>query len=169
MPELVLIIHNVRSSYNVGSLLRTAEGLGVERIILSGFTPYPYRQPDNRLPHIAKKTHNQIHKTALGAEEFLNWRRTDTVFTEIKNLKKTGFVVIALEQTKYSISLSTYKPPRKIALIVGNEIEGLDHKLLKLAEVSLEIPMEGYKESFNVSIAAAIALFYLKTAPSWTS
>jgi 23S rRNA (guanosine2251-2'-O)-methyltransferase len=162
MTKLVLVVHNVRSAHNVGSLLRTAEGLGISKVILSGYTPYPIEKSDERLPHIAQKVHQQIHKTALGAEEYLDWVHVANVEAELRQLKKAGYVIAALEQTPKSVSLSSHQPRDKIALIVGSEVGGIDQVLLNQVDELLEIPMAGRKESFNVAVAAAIALYHLK-------
>lgn len=158
--QIVLIAHNLRSCHNVGSLLRTAEGLGVKEVILSGYTPYPLHKNDTRLPHLAVKQGRDIHKTALGAEDLVKWHQVSDISTLIADLKKVGFEVWALEQTKASISLPNFKPPQKCAIIIGREVEGLESEVLALANGAVEIPMAGQKESFNVVQAAAMALYH---------
>jgi len=160
MREIILIVHNVRSCHNVGSLLRTAEGLGVETVYLSGYTPYPQAPNDKRLPHIFRKANTQIHKTALGAEDMLSWQHSPELEPVVISLKKRGFTIAAVEQAKNSISLQTYNPPPKLALIVGREVEGIEPKILTMCDQILEIPMLGQKESFNVVQAAAIVLYH---------
>lgn len=162
MRSIVLIVHNVRSAHNVGSLLRTAEGLGVQKVYLTGYTPFPMAKHDSRLPHVAKKTHNQIVKTALGAENLVNWSHNTHIQTIIKSLRQTEFTVCALEQTHASIPLLSFDPPDKIALIVGREVEGIEPDILKLCDIIVEIPMIGKKESFNVVQAAAMALYHCR-------
>ena len=162
MRQIVLVAHNVRSAHNVGSLLRTADGLGVDKIYLTGYTPYPAMKNDERLPHIASKIHRQIQKTALGAEKSVNWQPYKELLELIRTLKAEGFEVVALEQTKGAISLTEFKPKKDIALFVGSEIGGLDKKILEEADACVEIPMRGKKESFNVAIAAAITLYHLR-------
>ncbi len=161
MTKIVLIAHNVRSTHNVGSLLRTAEGLGVDKVFLTGYTPYPLQEDDKRLPHLSRKLSAQIHKTALGAENTLDWQYQEDIDDLIHKLKAEGYTVAALEQAKNSIGLTDYKTPDKLALIVGREVEGIEPEVLALADVVLEIPMKGQKESFNVASASAIALFSL--------
>lgn len=161
MRSIVLIAHNLRSCHNVGSLLRTAEGLGIEQILLTGYTPYPLSEGDSRMPHIAKKLDSQIHKTALGAEKLVDWKHEEGIENVISTLKADGFVVAALEQTPNSTKLPKYSPPEKLALIVGREVEGIEQEVLKLCDIGLEIPMSGKKESFNVVQAAAMALYQL--------
>lgn len=163
--KIILLIHNVRSAYNVGSLLRTADGLGVVEVVFSGYTPYPLAKKDERLPHIAEKTHRAIQKTALGAEKSVAWLRTNDIQTYLNKMRADGYVVAALEQTSSSRNLSEYRPPQKLVLLVGNEIDGLDADLLISINVHLQIPMLGAKESFNVAAAGAMALYHLRFAP----
>jgi 23S rRNA (guanosine2251-2'-O)-methyltransferase len=162
--EIVLIAHDLRSTHNVGSLLRTAEGLGVSHVYFTGYTPYPHRSPDSRLPHIAEKLDKQIHKTALGAETQVAWSHHEDVEPVLQQLKADGFQIAALEQTPTSIMLPTYKPPHKVAIMLGREVEGIDSELLKHCDVTLEIPMFGHKESFNVVQAAAMTLYAVRFA-----
>jgi tRNA G18 (ribose-2'-O)-methylase SpoU len=162
MKQLAVIAHDIRSTHNVGSLLRTCEGLGVSRLYLTGYTPYPASPDDTRLPHIAAKLTAQIHKTALGAEELMPWTHHDDAAATIAALKTRGYTVVALEQTADSIALPDYRPPEKVALLLGREVEGIDPALLKLCDATLEIPMHGRKESFNVVQAAAMALYQLR-------
>lgn len=162
MRAIVLIAHNLRSCHNVGSLLRTAEGLGVNEVILSGYTPYPLQEDDARLPHEAAKLHKQIHKTALGAEVSQHWQYFDTIEPTLQRLKDDGYVVVALEQAQSSIRLSDFKSPDKIALLVGREVEGIETEILDRVDKILEIPMYGRKESFNVVQATAMALYHCR-------
>lgn len=162
MRDIILIAHNLRSTHNVGSLLRTAEGLRVEKIILSGYTPHPKHQNDRRLPHEAEKINRAINKTALGAEDLVNWEYHAGLLPVVAKLKKNGYVVAALEQTEDSRYLPKYHPPHKIALIVGREVEGLESEVIKACDTSLEIPMFGKKESYNVVQAAAMALYHCR-------
>ena len=158
MKELIIIAHNLRSAHNVGSLLRTAEGLGVH-VVLSGYTPYPIVPNDERLPHLAAKTHRQITKTALGAEAQPMWRWQADINFLITELRSTDYVVAALEQTVTSVRLPEFIMPEKLALILGREVEGLEPEVLAQCDQALEIPMFGYKESFNVVQAAAMAMY----------
>jgi 23S rRNA (guanosine2251-2'-O)-methyltransferase len=162
MKEFVLIAHNLRSAHNVGSLLRTAEGLGVVRVWLSGYSPYPLAQHDERLPHLAQKIDRQIQKTALGAGKFVNWRYESDITKLITELHGEDFTIAALEQAPGAIKLPDFKPPDKLAIIVGREVEGIEPEILELCDVMLEIPMLGRKESFNVAQAAAMALYHLR-------
>lgn len=158
----MLIINDVRSAYNVGSMLRTADGLGVDEVFMTGYTAYPESAKDIRLPHISKRAEAQIAKTALGAEKMVKWRHAADGLKLISDLKRDGYLIAALEQTADSKPLGLFKPTKDIALIVGNEISGIEEKILAKSDVRLSIPMGGEKESFNVSVAAAIALYHLK-------
>lgn len=159
MPEIIVIAHNIRSTHNVGAIFRTSEGFGVAKIILSGYTPYPRITADTRLPHIADKLTDQIHKTALGAETMVPFEYTEQ--PPLVNLKKQGYRIVALEQSDTSILLPDYHPPQKVVLLLGEEVHGITPELLALCDDTIEIPMKGQKESFNVSVAAGIALYAL--------
>lgn len=158
MPRITLILHNIRSTHNVGAIFRTAEGFGVEEIIFTGYTPYPATQKDERLPHIAEKISRQIHKTALGTETTVPFRHYDTID---EFLATTTVPIVALEQADTSVSLRVYTPPSEFALLLGEEINGVDPTLLEKCSAIIEIPMKGQKESFNVSVATGIALYAL--------
>lgn len=160
--EIVLIAHNIRSAHNAGSLLRTADGLDLAEVYLTGYTPYPAGPADTRLPHLSRKIEHQINKTALGAQKSVKWFHEDKIDELVRRLKKHGFLIAALEQTPRSLKLHDFEPASKIALIVGSEVGGLDKETLALADKHLEIPMLGKKESFNVAAAAAMALYRLR-------
>ena len=159
MSEIIVIAHNIRSAHNVGSIFRTCEGFGVSKIILSGYSPYPKLQNDTRLPHLSEKLTAQIHKTALGAENMVKFEHQDTL--DLGSLKMDDYRIVGLEQNEHSISLSKYVSPTKIALILGEEVHGITDDLVEQCDDLLEIPMVGKKESFNVSVAAGIALYAL--------
>lgn len=166
--EIVLILHNIRSTYNVGSILRTADGFSVNQIIYSGFTPAPIPH-STLLPHLAEKVTNQIHKTALGAEKTLKSSYSQDIIESIRTLKAQGYQIVGLENNLEDTRLhqiTEHSLPNilgsKVALILGEEVEGISPKLHQFIDLFLEIPMTGNKESFNVSIASAITLFYLR-------
>jgi tRNA G18 (ribose-2'-O)-methylase SpoU len=161
-PKIIVIAHNIRSTHNVGAIFRTAEGFGVEKIILSGYTPYPLLPTDSRLPHISEKLTSQIHKTALGAEEMVPFEYSEQI--PLNSLKESGYRIVALEQNSRSINLSDYETPEKIALLIGEEVHGITDDLIAQCDDIIEIPMVGKKESFNVSVATGIALYELSTA-----
>lgn len=159
MPDIILIAHNIRSIHNIGSLFRTAEGLGIGKIIISGYSPYPRQANDERLPHIVEKMTSQIAKTALGAEKMVPFSYFAT--PPLEALKKQGYTIAGLEQDTNSTALNDFLPPDKLALVLGEEVEGIGPEILRQCDVLIEIPMVGKKESFNVSVAAGIALYRL--------
>lgn len=157
--KIIVIAHNIRSTFNVGSIFRSAEGFGVSKIILSGYTPYPKILNDTRLPHISEKLTNQIHKTALGAEEIIPFEHQS--IPNFAEFKKQGFKIVGLEQDDRSIKIQNYHAPEQIALLIGEEVHGLTNDLRQQCDDIIEIPMFGKKESFNVSVATGIALYAL--------
>ena len=155
MRGCVLVLHNIRSAHNVGSMFRTADGAGVSRVILSGYTPGPQDpRGKERQPFI---------KVSLGAEKIVPYSRAKVLSAALKKLKKEGHTIVALEQNKSSTSLFEYSPAKdeKLAVVMGNEVRGINTQSLKHADHILHIPMQGQKESLNVGVAAGIALFTL--------
>jgi 23S rRNA (guanosine2251-2'-O)-methyltransferase len=155
---VLIILHNIRSVYNVGSIFRTADASGVAEIILSGYTPTPLDRFD--------RPRNDFAKVSLGAEKTVPWRYVKTLSQTLAKLKKETYFLAALEQDKSSQNLFTFILPKntsheKLALVVGNEVRGISKSILKKCDVILEIPMRGKKESLNVSVATGIALFAL--------
>ncbi len=164
--ELIIIINDIRSTHNVGSIFRTAEGLGVNKLIISGYSPYPLEKNDVRLPHISRKIDMQINKTALGAQNNIEWKHEDSnILDIILRLKETGYQVVALEQDEKSQNLTNIQIKNKIALILGNEVSGIDSSILNECDQIAEIAMPGKKESLNVSCATAIAIYRLLFLP----
>lgn len=163
MPSITLIAHNIRSSHNVGSIFRTAEGLGVHKLILSGYTPYPAIEVDTRLPHITDKLHAQIQKTALGAESLVPFEHHDSLDSWLHEnaASSNPLPVYALEQASDSIDIQDFIPPDSLALLLGEEVMGIEARYLDRCDDALEIPMLGRKESYNVSVACGIALYAL--------
>lgn len=149
--DIIVIIHNIRSTYNVGSMFRTADTAGVSKIYLTGYTPSPVDR--------FGRYRRDIAKTALGAEKSVQWEHYKEIGKAIKNIKKEGFYIIALEQVSQAIDYKKIKPKQKTALVVGNEVRGLSRVVLDKCDVVVEIPMHGQKESLNVSVALGIALF----------
>jgi 23S rRNA (guanosine2251-2'-O)-methyltransferase len=162
MRHIILIAHNLRSCHNVGSLLRTAEGLGVDTVYLTGYTPYPVTSDDTRMPHIASKLERQIHKTALGAESMIDWKQADAIEPLLAELASEGYTIVAIEQADNSVPLPDLVASDKVALIVGREVEGVEPEVLAACDTIVEIPMFGDKESFNVVQAAAMALYHCR-------
>jgi 23S rRNA (guanosine2251-2'-O)-methyltransferase len=159
MPEVIVIAHNIRSTHNVGSIFRTCDGFGVHTLILSGYTPYPPLDDDNRLPHIRHKISAQIHKTALGAETSVAFEYHE--HPPLQALKNAGYVIVGLEQDGRAIDLKDIATSPRIALLIGEEVNGIAADLRSHCDVLVEIPMHGKKESFNVSVATGIALYRL--------
>ena len=164
MTEIILVLDNIRSTYNVGAILRTAEGFGVSKVILSGYTPRVH--DESLLPHLRDKLDHEIHKTALGAEDMLEIYSSGDIFKELEKLKKTGWQIVGLENNIENVSiyrLNTLefkqKLAEKVVLILGEEVNGIDNSLYELIDLFVEIPMKGKKESFNVSVAAGIAMY----------
>jgi 23S rRNA (guanosine2251-2'-O)-methyltransferase len=153
----VLILPDIRSAINVGSMFRTADGAGVSKVYLTGYTP----RPTDKFDRIQK----DIAKSALGAENIVPWEYKKSLLLLIANLKKQGFNIIALEQDPRAIDYRTVcsvlkkQQAQNIAMIVGPEVTGLARTVLAKCDIIIEIPMHGQKESLNVSVAAGIALF----------
>lgn len=158
--SVLVIAHNIRSTHNIGAIFRTAEGFGVEKIICSGYTPYPeLTSGDPRLPHLREKITKQIHKTALGAEALVPFEQYSE--PPLAALRQAGYAIIGLEQDERSIPLQNYRATGKIALLLGEEVDGICQELRNQCDGFVEIPMVGKKESFNVSVAAGIALYQM--------
>lgn len=158
MKKLIVILYNIRSTYNVGAILRSCDCLGVDEVIFTGYTPFL----DKGLPHEQVKLKKQIHKTALGAEETVKWSRDDDIYNIIKECQAEGLQVVALEQGKASQNLATTRKYPSLALILGEEVHGIPPEILAKCDAIYEIPMCGNKESFNVSVAAGIALWEIR-------
>lgn len=156
---MILVLDHIRSAHNVGALFRTADGAGVEEIILVGYTPVPPQPGALRLTDADKA----LRKTALGAEATVAWKHVKTLPALITRLKKQGYTVMALEQSDKSVDYRTFKLSRgaKLALIVGNEVEGIAPKTLEHCDHVIDLPMRGSKNSLNVAVAAGIALYHL--------
>lgn len=157
-----MILDNIRSRENVGSIFRTADGVGVSKIFLCGITPTPKMNNELRITNYES---DKISKTALGAEKFVPWEYRRNTWRLVTDLKNSGVLILGLEQAKGSENIFLLKPsklkPNKLALIVGNEVRGLSPKILKYCDKVVYIPMSGRKESLNVSVAAGIALYNL--------
>jgi len=149
MISRIVILENIRSLHNVGSLLRTCDGAGWDKVFLCGYTGCP---PDRR-----------IEKVSLGAENFLPWEKANSALEVCKKLKKEGFEILALEQTAKSENIFSAKfSQKKIALVLGNEVEGVSQEVLDFADRHLEIPMHGKKSSLNVAVAGGVAMYEIK-------
>lgn len=146
---LVVITDNVRSMHNIGSIFRTADAFLVKEIVLGGISGTP--------------PHPEIAKTALGAEDTVDWRHVDDTFEEVKRLKREEWKICVLEQAHGSIPLNEFRAEKgeKLVLVVGNEVSGVDQRIVDIADFVLEIPQFGTKHSLNVSVSAGIAIWEL--------
>ena len=145
--KIVVVLDNVRSMHNVGSVFRTADAFRMESVYLCGYTPQP--------------PHRDIHKTALGATETVEWHYCNTTVEAIHLLKEKGYKVFAVEQAEGSVSLEKFTVAENIAVVFGNEVEGVDNEVLKLCDGCIEIPQFGTKHSLNISVATGIVLWEL--------
>lgn len=147
--KVIVVLENIRSAYNVGSVFRTADAFLLNSIYLCGYTAYP--------------PHKEIKKTALGADETINWKRFVTAKEAIEDLRSDGYEILAIEQAENSTILNKYqfadKPDKKIALIFGNEVTGVEQSTIEICDGCIEIPQMGMKHSLNVSVAAGIVLW----------
>ncbi|MEM6997620.1 MAG: TrmH family RNA methyltransferase [Patescibacteria group bacterium] len=159
-PQIILVLDNLRSCHNVGSILRTANGFGVRHIEFVGTTPYPELADDLRLAHMISKQSSQIAKTALRAEQDISghYHNDIAAFLEKQSADRP---IVCLEQSEGSVSLPEYQPAGPIYLVVGNEVDGVSAEFMSAADTIVEIPMRGSKESFNVAVSTGIALYSL--------
>ncbi len=148
MP-ITVVMDNIRSLNNVGSVFRTSDALKVEQIVLCGITATP--------------PNKEIHKTALGAEDAIDWRYVEHTEDAIEQLKSEGWIICSLEQVENSTSLIDFAPDKKgkYAIVLGNEVKGVQQKVVNMSDVCIEIPQFGTKHSFNVSVSAGIVLWEL--------
>ncbi len=143
---ICVIVENIRSLYNVGSIFRTSDGAGIEKLYLTGFTGYPPRK--------------EIDKTALGSVATVPWEYNPKTIEVIKKLKEEMYSVVALEHTHSSTEYYNHNTTFPLALIIGNEVDGIDQATLKHCDHSIEIPMYGIKQSLNVSVAYGIIMYH---------
>lgn len=146
-----LILNDIRSVENVGAMFRTADAAGIDKVYTVGYTPAP-------TDRFGRKR-SDLHKAALGAEEYVEWEQVKSITTLLTKLKKQGFQIIAIEQDKSSIDYKKVNLKDKNAIIMGNEVTGVPKKVLDKCDVIAEIPMRGKKESLNVSVACGVVLF----------
>lgn len=152
--ELFLVLHDIRSAYNVGAIFRTADGAGVKKIFLSGYTCTPSQSELN-----INKAEKMIAKTALGAEKSVAWEKVDSLSNLVEKLKKDDIKIVSLEEAKGAIDLKKFEGEFPMALFLGNEIRGVSEEVLDKSDSIISIPMRGKKESLNVSVAAGIAIY----------
>lgn len=144
---VIIVLDNVRSMENVGSFFRTADAFRIEAIYLCGIT--------------ARPPHREIHKTALGADESVDWKYFETTAEACEHLQTMGYGIFAVEQVEGSIKLDDFTTPEKSAYIFGNEVDGVDDEVLKYCKNAIEIPQEGTKHSLNVSVSGGIVMYHL--------
>ena len=149
--RIAVLLHNIRSAHNVGSIFRTADGAGAERVYLSGYTPAPIDAYGRPQPDIAK--------TALGAEQAVDWEKHVSASYFLDRLKHEGWQIVGVEQDDRARDYRTFRLTKPTVFLFGNEVRGLSPALRKECHALVEIPMHGMKESLNVSVAAGIALF----------
>ncbi|MEK7465480.1 MAG: TrmH family RNA methyltransferase [Patescibacteria group bacterium] len=153
MREIIAVLHHIRSIHNVGSIFRTADGVGIKKLYLCGITPTPL----DRFGNYRK----DFQKVSLGAERSVAWEHFSSLSRAYKKLKIEGFLLVAVEQSKKSVSYERYRPrSKKIALVFGNEVRGLSKSALERVNVVVEIPMRGGKESLNVAVAFGIIAYH---------
>ena len=148
LPFCVLL-NNIRSLYNVGSIFRTADGVGLEKIWLCGITGYPPQ--------------SQIVKTALGADQKVAWDYQWDTPAVLKDLKKEGYQIVLLEQTEASVSYDEFTPRFPVCLVIGNEITGVSDELVSLCDAAIEIEMTGMKNSLNAAVAFGIVAYHFRS------
>jgi tRNA G18 (ribose-2'-O)-methylase SpoU len=151
---VILVLADVRSAENVGSMFRTADAAGVREIVLSGYTPAPIDR--------FGRPQKAIEKTALGAESWLPWTAYASHDACLRALKEAGYRIVALEQTSHAVPYLDHRIETATAMVVGNEVAGVPQVFLDASDAHIVIPMAGKKESLNVSVAAGIALFGLR-------
>lgn len=149
--KVFVLLHNIRSTHNVGSIFRTCDALGVEKIYLSGYSPTPLDK--------FGRPRKDVAKVALGAEKNIEWQYVKNPKKILSDLKKERFQIIALEQSKKSVDYKKVKVKYPVLFLVGNEVDGISENILKLCDMVAEIPMRGKKESLNVSVAFGVGLF----------
>ncbi|MFT6440796.1 MAG: tRNA G18 (ribose-2'-O)-methylase SpoU [Salibacteraceae bacterium] len=144
---VVVVLDNIRSAFNIGSIFRTADALAIESVYLCGITATP--------------PHREIYKTALGASESVDWKYFQNTMDSISALKKNGFIILSLEQVEDSLMLDNFISTKdsKYAVVVGNEVDGVMQEVIESSDVCIEIPQYGTKHSYNVSVSAGIALW----------
>lgn len=150
-PEIVLILDNIRSTHNVGSLFRTADAVGVNKIFLCGTTPSPIDR--------FGRERNDVAKVALGAEKNIEYESVTSTKEAVLRLKGDGYQIIAIEQAPKSVDYKKVTPKFPVAFVLGTEVTGLSKEILDRCDVVAEIPMAGEKESLNVVVAGGVALF----------
>lgn len=149
--KIIVITDNIRSAFNVGSIFRTADAAGVDKIYLCGITPTP----------IPERGVDRVSKISLGAEKNIEWEKCNNTWRLIEKLKTEDFNIIGLELSNDAIDYKKFKPKFPTVLIIGNEVRGLSKNILSRVDTTIKLPMYGDKESLNVSVAFGIAVYKL--------
>jgi len=168
---LTVVLNNIRSLYNVGSIFRTSDGIGVEKLWLCGITGTPQKGTSNNscLSPFGGEERSRIEKTALGAEKIVPWEHSWDILSVVRNLKQSGYQIVLLEQTKQSISYQEFEPKFPVCLVVGNEIDGISDELLSLSDAAIEIEMAGTKNSLNVTVAFGVVAYHIRNCLNQTA
>lgn len=151
----ILVLENIRSVHNVGAIFRTADAIGIDEIILVGYTPAPIDR--------FGRDREDLHKSALGAEKNISWKQVGDgdLIDELRKMKAAGYKIVSLEQAKDSVDYKKAEIDFDVVIVVGNEVTGVSSEVLKISDIIAEIPMAGEKESLNVSVATGVLLFRL--------
>ena len=157
--DIVVIAHNIRSAFNVGSIFRVCDASGVRKLYLTGYTPFPKIDNDKRLNFEIEKTENKIKKAGLEGFNNLPFEHVENILTLIKELKEKKIKIVGLEQHKPSTDIFDYKVTEKTALIIGNEVTGVEQDVLNICDDIIEIPMYGKGKSLNVAVSLAVGLY----------
>ena len=156
LPEegIVVVLDNVRSAHNVGSVFRSADSFKVDRMVLCGICPTPPSA--------------EIHKSALGAEDSVPWEHEDKTEDAVRRLREEGYSIVSVEQTVHSVKLDRFEPygdmggKKKYALVFGNEVDGVSQEVVDMSDFALEIPQFGTKHSLNISVSAGVVLWHFR-------
>jgi len=160
--NIVVIAHNIRSALNVGSMFRICDGAGVKKLYLTGYTPYPRVKNDKRLNFEIENTEKKIKKSGLDGFKHVSFEHVKNLQELIIDLKKENFEILALEESKDSKNIYDYTITKNSAIIVGNEVEGIEESILNLSDEILKIPMLGKGKSLNVGVSLGIGIYLLK-------
>ncbi len=144
---VVVVLENVRSLYNVGSMFRTADGAGIDKLYLTGYTGYPPRK--------------EIDKTALGSTKSVTWEHNTDTFAVLQNLKEQGYHLVVVEHTDASVPYTEAEYIFPVCIVLGNEVDGVTREVVEMCDMAIDIPMRGIKQSLNVAVACGVVLYYV--------
>lgn len=157
--KIIVIAHNIRSALNVGSIFRICDATAVNKLYLTGYSPFPRIENDKRLNFEIEKTEQKIKKAGLEGFNNLPFEHVENIITLIKELKEKRFKIVGLEQHQNSVDIFDYKVTQKTAIVIGNEVTGIEDQVLNICNKIIEIPMYGNGKSLNVAVSLAIALY----------